>query len=146
MADTYSGGQGLPWVSGGVDQPMGMVLFPEQQGSESCPFPMLLPKAGGIGFQYEGGVIQVDGQASKIVVSFDRPMTYSGIFTNPPVGSAYSLAQPFLEGDPTAWTGAMALDLPFAWNGYPASFTARCVTAYDAETADSNVVNVVLKK
>jgi hypothetical protein len=90
--------------------PLGFVqnLISERLGYEmsgSVPFPIQLSKQGGIGFQYEGGVITVVATDPKVQISFDRPMIYNGEHTHNTNG-------PFDIGTPTLTANALALDIP----------------------------------
>jgi hypothetical protein len=90
--------------------PLGFVqnLISERLGYEmsgSVPFPIQLSKQGGIGFQYEGGVITVEATDPKVQVSFDRPMIYNGTYVTNPSG-------PFDIGAPSLVSGALYLNIP----------------------------------
>jgi len=64
----------------------------------SVPFPIQLSKTGGMGFQYEGGIISVVALADRVDVSFDRPMVYNGAFTPTPPGTPFNIGAPVLDG------------------------------------------------
>ena len=76
------------------------------QGSISTVLlPVNLSKQGGIGFQYEGGIITVVANPLGVDVNFDRPMIYNGNYTSPD-------GNPFILGPPTLNGTATSLDLP----------------------------------
>jgi hypothetical protein len=93
-------------LSGLCDIRLGDVTRDALQGDMgSIPFPFVLGKNGGIGFQLEGGLITVTATNPQIQVTFDRPMTYNGDYTPNPTG-------PFDIGQPVLTPSALALDIP----------------------------------
>lgn len=123
MADTISGGQGLPCVVAAADVPSNLHLFPEQGSSASCPLPVDIMKGGGIGFQLQGGVITVTSLQDGVNVSFDRPMTYNGDHTHGPASAPFDIGTPSLSLDTTV------LDIPITTRSTVASVTQ--VRVYD---------------
>lgn len=84
----------------GLTSPLGNPRMIDFQGeSASVPFPIILGKQGGTGFQYEGGVITVDATSPNINVSFDRPMIYNGSHSHVPSGKPYDIGTPTLAVD-----------------------------------------------
>lgn len=87
-------------IVSGITSPLGRALLlsdavgVSDQGS--VRFPIMLGKSGGIGFQYEGGIITVTATKPNLNVSFDRPMTYNGDFSQVPDSKPYSIGQPAL--------------------------------------------------
>jgi hypothetical protein len=96
-------------LASGVTNPLGNPhTIAEDLGytpEASIPFPIMLSKSGGMGFQYEGGLITVIATNPQVRVTFDRPMTYNGDFTPNP-GGPFSIDQPVLTAN------ALALDVP----------------------------------
>lgn len=72
----------------------------------SIEFPITLSKSGGMGFQYEGGVITVEATSPEVIVSFDRPMFYDGAHTHNPTGKPYDI------GTPSLAINARSLNIP----------------------------------
>lgn len=110
MADILASGQTSPL---GKATLISDALGYTDQGS--VPFPIELSKQGGMGFQFEGGIITVNATSPKINVSFDRPMTYNGAVSHVPGGTPYDVGSPALTAD------AMSLDIPITVNPVPAS-------------------------
>lgn len=83
----------------GLTSPLGKPRLMDIQGIQvSVPFPIVLSKQGGIGFQFEGGIIVVTGTATGVDVTFDRPMTFNGDLSPTPPGTPFNLGTPTLNG------------------------------------------------
>jgi hypothetical protein len=104
-----------------------------EQGA--CPFPILLSKQGGMGFQFEGGLITVVATSPKVQITFDRPMTYGGAHTHNPTG-------PFDIGTPSLTADALALDVPInVANGTVTLLTASMTDLYNVTMSFDGAVN-----
>jgi hypothetical protein len=90
----------------------------------SVRFPIILGLNGGIGFQFEGGVITVMATNPNITLSFDRPMIYNGDYTD--VASNYDISLPTLTSD------ARSLVVPLTITG--GSISPISATALDGYT------------
>lgn len=84
-------------VSGFTD-PLGKPRLMDVQGeTESVPFPIRLGQNGGVGFEFTGGLITVQGTSLDVRVTFDRAMVYDGDFTPVPGGIPFQISQPTLD-------------------------------------------------
>lgn len=121
-------------LSGLGDLGMGWPSLMDQQGnSVSVPFPIGLGVQGGIGFQFDGGIITVTGEPGDVKVNFDRPMNYNGDFTHVPGGTPYDIGQPYLAAD------TRSLSVPINTN----SMAAPTVVATSPNTVDISFASPV---
>jgi hypothetical protein len=99
----------------GLTDPLGKPRLMDVQGvSESVPFPIRIGQNGGVGFEFTGGLITVQGTSLDVRVTFDRAMVYDGDFTPVPGGVPFQISQPTLD-TPTL----RVLTIPVAANQKP---------------------------
>jgi hypothetical protein len=120
----------------GFTNPLGVPrLMDAQEGDIGILFPVKLNKQGGIGFQYEGGIIIVTASPTGIDVSFDRPMSYDGSFGNNGPNDPFSIGQPILDGG-----NARTLEIPVSVNVIPPTVSAVTPTSSSLEITFSTTV------
>jgi hypothetical protein len=82
----------------GFTNPLGKPVLMTLQGeTQSVPFPIEIGQNGGVGFEFTGGLITVQGTGLDIRVTFDRAMNYDNSFTPVPGGIPFQIGQPSLD-------------------------------------------------
>jgi hypothetical protein len=82
----------------GLTNPLGKPVLMTLQGEgQSVPFPIEIGQNGGVGFEFTGGLIIIEGTSANVKVTFDRAMVYDGSFIPVPGGIPFQITQPTLD-------------------------------------------------